>query len=514
MSKDPIKVYDARWEAGEFSDAQVTRLFEATLIYARELGVDTISFARDARLAAGHVMDLGVQEALRQGFRVFVRPEPVSTPQGYFTAMWVSQKYPKTMGLGITASHNPAQYIGVKFVVPTVQAIGYDCGPKGGLTRVRGIYHSTKKAATHKGEPVTLLDLTQAYIDFSLEAAGVKPGALRGVKVVLDAYHGSAGPELYRALLQAGATVHAMRLIPDGSFPTGSPNPTSQGKMDTAVNWCKKNKYDVVIGVDGDGDRMVFGDGRGILTAGFVTVPILQSAGVGGPPTKKTAGRTGGKKGGNQSTPAAVLYDPKVSPLALAEWGKLGVQPVLFRNGHSQIKDYMKQIGAPAAAEESGHYYHLIRMGKLSASTENSTMTVLYFLQALAKDRGLMNRLWALQKQVFTTGEFNYEFSNDTVRDQALAAVVRHFVNQGASTVTATPDGIDLQGTCLSHGVDLRPGHVKLEDGWYSGYLRVATNEKGVVRSYFSAGDTKRGRFIEKQARAILGKQFNGKVID
>ncbi|NJL30403.1 MAG: hypothetical protein HC898_01545 [Phycisphaerales bacterium] len=100
------------------------------------------------------------------------------------------------------------------------------------------------------------------------------------------------------------------------------------------------------------------------------------------------------------------------------------------------------------------------------------------------------------------------------MRDQALAAVVRHFVNQGATTVTATPDGIDLQGTCLSQGVDLRPGHVKLEKGWYSGYLRVATNEKGVVRSYFSAGDTKRGRFIEKQARAILEKQFSGKVID
>ncbi|NJL30401.1 MAG: hypothetical protein HC898_01535 [Phycisphaerales bacterium] len=151
MNKDPIKVYDARWEASEFDDKQVTRLFEATLIYAREIGVDTICFSRDARLAAGHVMDLGVQEAMRQGFRVFVRPEPVSTPQGYFTAMTVSQKHPKTMGLGVTASHNPAQYVGVKFVVPTVQAIGYDCGPKGGLTRVREIYHSPKKSATRAG---------------------------------------------------------------------------------------------------------------------------------------------------------------------------------------------------------------------------------------------------------------------------------------------------------------------------------------------------------------------------
>ena len=97
--KDPIKVYDARWEASEFDDAQVTRLFEATLMYGRELGVDTIVFTRDARQAAGHVMELGVTTALRKGFAVFVRPEPISTPQGYFTTLWVSQCRPNTMGL-------------------------------------------------------------------------------------------------------------------------------------------------------------------------------------------------------------------------------------------------------------------------------------------------------------------------------------------------------------------------------------------------------------------------------
>ena len=107
-AKDPIKVYDARWEVQEFDDAAVTRLFEATLAYGRMLGVDTVTFSRDARLGAPRVMELGVQVALRMGFRVFLRPEQISTPQGYFTALYVSQQHPKTMGLCITASHNPA----------------------------------------------------------------------------------------------------------------------------------------------------------------------------------------------------------------------------------------------------------------------------------------------------------------------------------------------------------------------------------------------------------------------
>ena len=77
---------------------------------------------------------------------------------------------------------------------------------------------------------------------------------------------------------------------------------------------------------------------------------------------------------------------------------------------------------------------------------------------------------------------------------------------------TATPDGIDLQGTCLSRGVDLETG--KLEPAWYSGYLRIATNEKGVVRSYFSAADTQAGKRVENDTRQILEEKFGGKVID
>jgi phosphomannomutase len=266
--------------------------------------------------------------------------------------------------------------------------------------------------------------------------------------------------------------------------------------MNAAVAMAAEKRCQVVVGIDGDGDRIVFGSPRGILTAGFAFVPILKACGV------------------DPANPVPVLYDPKVSPLALAEWGKLGARCTLFRNGHSQIKDYMTQVGALAAAEESGHYYHRLTLDGLTIAGENSLITVLLFLNALHHRPSLMDELWALQDRVFTTGEFNYQFPDDAVRDQALDAVIQHFVVDGASTVTATPEGIDLQGTCLSRGVRLDPGAVRLEPGWYAGYLRVATNEKGVVRSYFSAADAPVGREVERQARAILGKRYGGRVID
>ncbi len=498
MSKDPIKVYDARWEASEFNDEQVARLFEATFAYGRLLKVDTVTFARDARLAAGRVMGIGIDVAMRMGLRVFARMEPISTPHSYFQTHWISQQHPNCMGLTVTASHNPAAYVGVKFVIPPVQAIGQDCGPMGGLTKVRELYHSAEKFAEAPGGTLTLLDLDREYIDYSLKTAGLKPGDLEGITVVLDGFNGSCGPEMFRALQKAGVKVHALRLVPDGNFPTGSPNPTSQGKMEAAVALAKQVGAQAVIGVDGDGDRIVFGDSRGILTAGFAFVPIL----------RQCLQAEGG------SDAPAVLYDPKVSPLALAEWGKLGARPVLFRNGHSQIKEYMTRIGAIAAAEESGHYYHRLKLGDLTVSAENSLVTVLLFLAALKRQPGMMSELWSMQEKIFTTGEMNYQFADDMGRDGAMAAILSYFGGEGARQQSATDDGIDLQGTCLEKGVELNPGHVHLEDGWYSGYIRISTNEKSVLRSYFSAGDTTSGQRVEKIAREICEKQFGGKVVE
>jgi phosphomannomutase len=187
---------------------------------------------------------------------------------------------------------------------------------------------------------------------------------------------------------------------------------------------------------------------------------------------------------------------------------------VLFRNGHSHIKDYMNRTGALAAVEESGHYYHRMSRGKLTISCENSILTVLLFLGAFKKQPELMEELERLEAEVFTTGEFNYQFENDATRDQAMMAVIQHCAGDGATVTTATPDGIDLEGTCLRKGVVLEPDATRLEDSWYSGYVRVATNEKGVVRSYFSAADPAIGKRVEADARRILGEEFGGRVVE
>ncbi len=135
--KDPIKIYDARWEVDEFNDDEVKRLFEATLGYAQLLGIDTINITRDARLGCARIMEIAINTAVEAGFRVHACFDSLSTSLSYFATMLTTLEHPNTLGLTITASHNPQQYIGVKFTVPTVRAIGFDCGPLDGLKKLK-----------------------------------------------------------------------------------------------------------------------------------------------------------------------------------------------------------------------------------------------------------------------------------------------------------------------------------------------------------------------------------------
>ena len=495
MITDPIKVYDARWETHEFDAGKVARLVESTLIYGRILGVDAVTICRDARWGCAALMELAADMAQSSGFDVFLCPDPVSTPQSYFLTFTVSQERPAVMGLTFTASHNPASYVGLKVVVPPVQAIGLGCGPLGGFQRIREIYHGTEALERGRRSRLQVLSVAREYVDFSLAQAGVADGGLAGLSVVADFMNGSAGAEFMAAFQRAQVSVTPLRLVPDGGFPTGSPNPTSAGKMATAVARARAEGADTVIGTDGDGDRLVFGDARGTLSAGIAAIPVLSKV----------------LDPGGDAVPPFVLYDPKVSPLALSAWVRSGAAPVLFRNGHSQIKEKMRSVDAVAAVEESGHFYHRLRGARSAAYMESSLVTALLFLKAIHQRPALREELRALEDSFFTTGEFNYQLQDDGARDGALSAALRLFGDDGATLVSRTEDGTDLMGSYVSKGIDTATGALSAD--WYQAYLRVATNEKTVVRSYLSSGDPSMGRAWEKRLRDLLGSH-GGHIVE
>jgi len=499
--RDPIKVYDARWEVSEFTRDEVKRLLEAVIIYGNALAIDTVTIAKDARLAGGSVMELAADIAVRAGLQVFLCTDPISTTQSYFMALKVGAAHPQTMGITITASHNPANYIGLKITVPGTQAIGLNCGPLGGFSKIREIYHSSESVSIQAGGTLHLVNYAEAYIEFSMKTAGVTENMLKGMKVILDSFHGAAGSEIFRALKLAGVTIVPLRLIPDGNFPTGAPNPISKGKMANAVSLAQEEKNAIVIGTDGDGDRVVFGDKRGILNAGYASIPILNQL------------RTSMQE--TQAANSQLLYtvfDPKVNPMALNEWKKNGITPRLFRNGHSQIKEYMREIDAVAAVEESGHYYHKLRLENSTMYGENSLVTILLFLKSMSRNPELMDTLWELQDRVFTTGEWNYSFENNEIRDKAMEEVIDHFIDKNAEIRSESFEGVDLQGTIVSSGIDLETGALKAADKWYCGYFRVSTTEEKIFRSFLTFGNADIGKILECEIIEICQKHAGREV--
>jgi phosphomannomutase len=209
-----------------------------------------------------------------------------------------------------------------------------------------------------------------------------------------------------------------------------------------------------------------------------------------------------------------ILYDPKVNPLALSKWSDLYADPVLFRNGHSQIKAYLKEINGLAGAEESGHYYHQLPYRNLLVYGENSLYTLLLFLQSVKTNGHIIEKVREMQDQIYTSGEFSYEFITDEIRDSALAALIDLFKYEKASLFTKSESGIELEGTVAYKDVLIENGEVTLGKEWFSAYLRTATNEKGVVRSYISICNAEYGEKTRKQLVKILKEEFNGNEIE
>lgn len=499
MKKSPIRVYDARWEVGDFSPSEIERLFIAACAYGRELDSDAVVISRDGRLGCPAVVDVAMETARQQGYAVYLCQEPISTPQSYYNVLRVTEDHPHAMGWMITASHNPATYIGVKFVVAPVRAIGLDSGPYDGLRRIQELYDQTDgtNAATapERGR-LRFVNYSNDFIADTFAWAGVHDGELEGTAVVLDALNGSAATEIYRGLDRAGVEVTPLRIVTDGSFPSGAPNPISAGKLDTAVSIAHGQSGSIVVGLDGDGDRVVFGDGDGLISAGAAMVPILTRL-----------------KEMDPHLVGAVLCDPKVDPLSLARWTDLGFHPVLFRNGHSQIKDYMLTKKIAVAVEESGHYYHRVQRGGLGAYCENSLLTILLFLKAVRDHPAILYEMKTVTESVHSTGELNYQFPSDRERDDALAKAVARLRADGAVIADRTADGIELEGTAFVSGVDIHSRRI-LSDAWYCGFHRASTNEKSVARFYFSSGSKHVLSALADAVRTICEVESGGTPVE
>ena len=281
-------------------------------------------------------------------------------------------------GVMVTASHNPKDYTGMKIV----RAGAFPVGGDSGLLDVRDRALAAPSGPTRSAS-IRAFDVWPAFVERVLSF--IDPGALRPLKVVIDAANGMAGAMLPPVLAQLPIEAVECYFEPDGSFPNHEPNPLLPENREFIVRKTLEEGADLGVAFDGDADRCFFVDDTGEFVPGdFATALFAQGV------LEKEPGAT-------------VIYDVRASWAVLETIERAGGTPVVNRVGHAFIKERMREVGAAFAGEVSGHYYF-----REFSQADTGVVPFLVMLERISKGGAKLSKLLRpFRDRYFITGELN-----------------------------------------------------------------------------------------------------------
>ncbi len=379
-----FKAYDVRGIVGEQLDEDLARATGAA--YVEVLGVSALVIGYDMRPSSPSLAGAFADGATAAGADVTMIGL-ASTDQLYFASGHLNLP-----GAMFTASHNPAQYNGIKMCRALAQPVGVDSG----LAEIRDRVAAGTPATSARTGSIGEHDVLQAYAAHLLALA---PVAGRRLKVVVDAGNGMAGhtaPAVFDRLAERVEMV-PMYFELDGTFPNHEANPIEPENLVDLQKRVLAEGADIGLAFDGDADRCFLVDERGELVSPSTLTALI-------------AARELAKEPG-----ATVIHNLITSRAVPEIVTELGGTPVRTRVGHSYIKATMAETDAIFGGEHSGHFYF-----RDFWRADSGMLAALHAMAALAEtDRPLSELLGAYERYPLS-GEIN-----STVADQdgVLAAV-------------------------------------------------------------------------------------------
>jgi len=330
----------------------------------------------------------------------------------------------------ITASHNPAEYNGLKVSRSGARPVGVDTGLAELEHRVAG---ALPPAAARAGQ-VQQISRQREFVDF-LRPWMTDFSRLRFAVDCSDGMSGLVARDLF------GATTRLLNDTPNGAFPHHGPNPLEAANREQLAAVVRAHNLDAGVIFDGDADRVVFLDETGAFIQPDFLIPII-------------AGRFL-----RASPGATVICDIRTSRGVTEALRAAGAQPVLWKVGHAFAKAKMRETGAICGGELAGHYYFHDFFNCDSA--ELAALVILGEL-ASARARGLtFHQLLAPICTYANSGELNFTVAR---KAEAMAAL------QTALAAEAKPQEIfDFDGWRMEYAdwwINIRPSNTEP-------YLRV-----------------------------------------
>ena len=390
MLEKIIKAYDIRG----LVDKEVTPDFAFALgvAFARFLEIErepaTIVVGEDMRESSPLLADAFSDGANSQGMDV-IRIGLASTDMLYFASGKLNLP-----GIMFTASHNPAQYNGMKLCKSGAIPIGQESG----LLQIRKFIEDGAPISNRPVGKSRKQDLLSAYVDYLLGCFPENSFQKRKLKVVIDAGNGMAGFTAPAVMAKLNVELIPMYFELDGTFPNHEANPIEPANLVALQKRVKKEGADIGLAFDGDADRCFLID-----EAGSLVNPSALTGLVAARELKANPGAT-------------IIYNlisSKAVPEVILENGGT---PLRSRVGHSYIKKLMAESNAIFGGEHSGHFYFANFW-----RADSGMLAALYALSELMAVKSPLSKLLAPYNRYFSSGEIN-----NTVKDsQAAIARVR-----------------------------------------------------------------------------------------
>ena len=321
-----LREYDIRGILGKTlgaEDADAIGRGFGTLI--RRAGGNCVAVGYDGRESSPMLEEALVKGLTATGCNV-VRVGLGPTPMLYYAEASMDDV---DGGIMITGSHNPPDYNGFKMVFQGGPFFGADIQKLGAMAAA-GDWDDKGDTGTSREQP--MLD---AYIDRITKGAD----QFAEFRVGWDAGNGAAGPALEQLITKLPGEHHCIYTKVDGTFPNHHPDPTEPENLVDLQKLVADNDLDFGIAFDGDGDRIGAIDGEGRIIWGDQLMQIFAADVLAEEPG------------------STIISDVKASQMLFDEIARLGGNPLMWKTGHSLIRDKMAETGSPLAGEMSGHIF-------------------------------------------------------------------------------------------------------------------------------------------------------------
>ena len=438
-----FREYDIRGTVGDQLTGEAAYLIGhafATFAGKRLGRPPRLAVGRDNRPSGTELMPrvlAGIEDAGGVAVSVGVVP----TPALYFATHTLSVDG----GLQVTGSHNPPEFNGFKMVLAGDAVYGEDIQQLRRLIDEGAAAPPPARGGPRESDDTLLARYRDAIVQRNAPLA-------RPVKVVVDCGNGVTSLVAVETLERLGATVVPLFAESDGTFPNHHPDPTVVENLRDLQAAVRREGAELGVGFDGDGDRIGAVDEQGRVVFGDQLLVLF---------ARDLVRRQGRGEGGGGKTP--VIFDVKCSEVLVQELKRAGLEPVMWKTGHSLIKQKMKELHGPLAGEMSGHMF----FGGDWYGFDDALFAAARLLHFLAEQSGPLSRLLADLPATVSTPEIRIACPDDR-KFAIVEAAARHF---GAKYPVSRLDGVRMT----------------FPDGW--GLLRASNTQPVLVMRFEATRD-------------------------